>query len=278
MIERCFLEITNVCNLECKFCPGTHREGKVMTLSEFETLTDKLEGHVHFLYFHLMGEPLLNKGLPQFIERAKAKKFVPVLTTNGTLLGSADAVIDAAPYKIQISLHAHEGNGLDGVEEYMESVMAFAMKASAAGIIVVLRLWNQGGYNEQNDRILELIGRSVPRPWSEGRNGFMLKERLYLEYDRMFEWPSEEAQETDGEQFCYALRGQVGVLVDGTVVPCCLDHDADLALGNLFEKSLPEILGMERARRMYDGFSRHQAIEPFCRKCGYIAKTHRYRQ
>jgi len=244
-----------------------------MSLSEFNALTDKLRGQVHFLYFHLMGEPTLHPDLPGFITLARQKGFVPVLTTNGTLLSQMDALIQAAPYKINISLHSQEGNGFESAHDYMDAVMKFAVKASASGIIVVLRLWNQGGYNTQNDSILDMIANHSPQPWTRNRTGFKLTDRLFLEYDHMFEWPREErAQESGQDLFCYGLRGQIGILCDGTVVPCCLDHEGSINLGNLNEQSLQEILNSDRAVRMFQGFSAHKAVEPLCRTCGYARK------
>ena len=100
-----------------------------------------------------------------------------------------------------------------------------------------------------------------------------------MEYDRMFEWPDSERDEYEEvDVFCYALRNQIGVLVDGSVVPCCLDHNGDITLGNLFKQSLDDILASPRAKMLYDGFTRHVANEPLCRRCGYAMETKRYRR
>lgn len=279
MITRCYLEITNICNLDCLFCPKTKRTKRTLSPEEFGQLTDRLHGKVKFLYFHLMGEPLLHVHLPEFIVTAREKGFIPVLTTNGTLLSRAAAVIDALPHKVQISLHSHEGNAKDNPEQYISQVMQFAKEAASRGIIIVLRLWNQGGYDSTNEQLLELMSQHVPRPWTERYDGWRLAENIYLEFDNMFEWPdSERSEYADDEAFCYALRNQIGVLADGTVVPCCLDHDGEMLLGNLFEQSLDEILASSRAKAIYEGFSRHEAVEPLCRRCGYAAVTKRFRK
>lgn len=279
MISRCYLEITNVCNLDCVFCPKTDRAKRRLTLEEFERLSDKLENRIKFLYFHLMGEPFLHPLLPDFIRIARRKGFIPVLTTNGTLLSKGEAVIEARPHKIQISLHSQEGNGKDHPEEYIRQVMTFAGEAASKGILIVLRLWNQGGYDSDNDYLLDLMAQYQPRPWTPRHDGWKLAENLYLEYDRMFEWPDADRPEFEEiEVFCYALRNQIGVLVDGTVVPCCLDHAGDISLGNLSEQSLDEILASPRAKALYDGFTRHIATEPLCRRCGYAVVTKRYRE
>lgn len=279
MITRCYLEITNICNLNCLFCPKTVRSKRTMSPEEFDLLTDKLRGKIKFLYFHLMGEPLLHPHLPQFIAVAREKGFVPVITTNGTLLSRAEALIDAQPHKIQISLHSHEGNGKDNPAQYLDEVMRFTKIAAEHGVVVVLRLWNRGGYESQNDEILDIISGYLPRPWDSRYYGWRIAESVYIEFDGMFEWPDSEREEyASQESFCYALRNQVGVLVDGTVVPCCLDHDGDIALGNLFHQSLDEILSSPRACAIYDGFTRHEAVEPLCRRCGYANVTKRFRK
>ena len=69
--------------------------------------------------------------------------------------------------------------------------------------------------------------------------------------------------------FCYGMLDHVGVLADGTVVPCCLDADGEITLGNIFESDLSEILASPRARAIADGFKHHQKVEPLCRRCGY---------
>ena len=279
MITRCYLEITNICNLDCLFCPKTDRTKRRLSVEEFDLLTDKLRGQIKFLYFHLMGEPFLHPHLPEFIQIARRKDFVPVLTTNGTLLSKAHGVVEALPHKIQISLHSHEGNAKENPEAYLKGVMDFALEAASKGILIVLRLWNQGGYDSANDHILDVLASYCPRPWTQRHDGWKLGENLYIEYDRIFEWPDAEREEfEEKEVFCYALRNQVGVLVDGSVVPCCLDHAGDIKLGNLFTQTLDEVLASPRAKALYDGFTKHEASEPLCRKCGYAVVTKQYRK
>ena len=279
MISRCYLEITNICNLNCLFCPKTDREKAYLTIEEFNTLTDKLRGEINFLYFHLMGEPLLHPRLTEFIAIAREKGFVPIITTNGTLLSKAHNLTETALHKIQISLHSQEGNAKENLEEYIRDVMEFSLRAAKNGIIVVLRLWNEGGYNSKNETIMNHIAEHVQRPWTTRYDGWKICENLYMEMDSVFEWPDTERDElSQNESFCYALRNQIGVLVDGTVVPCCLDHAGAIKLGNLHTQTLGEILSSPRAKAIYDGFTRHEAVEPLCKRCGYANVTKRFRK
>lgn len=276
MLDKVYLEITNICNLDCSFCHKTARAKRLMSESEFEALTDKLRGKAKFLYFHLMGEPILHPLLPKFIEVAKAKGFLPMITTNGSLLGErGGALLEALPYKVSISLHAPEANPAFEGEGYLDACISFAKAAAERGCIVALRLWNLGS-GADNSPILERLRAEFPNEWGDVRGGSSqrLSPRLFLEWGERFEWPDPSLPECGGGEglFCYGLRDQIGVLVDGTVVPCCLDADGNLALGNLFESELDEILGSPRARNIYIGFSRHQAVEELCRRCGYAKR------
>ena len=272
--KKAYLEITNRCNLSCAFCPGTVRPPKMLTSAEFDILASKLTPWAEYLYFHLMGEPLAHPLLPDFVRRARELGFKPVITTNGTLLASrGDELIAAKPYKVSISLHSFEANDSPlPFEEYICSCLSFARRAAAAGVITVLRLWNldgraEGALNTQNDPILALMAEHFPRPWQPTRTGQRLDERVFLEWGDKFDWPSLSAPVIADSGFCYGLRDQVGVLCDGTVVPCCLDSSGDIGLGSLFEMSLEEILASPRARSLYDGFSRHTCTEELCRRC-----------
>lgn len=276
MLNKIYLEITNVCNFDCTFCHKTSRKKKLMSEDEFEILTDKLQGKAKYLYFHLMGEPTLHPLLPKFIDRAKEKGFLPTITTNGSLLGDkGDMLVEHLPYKVSISLHAPEANPSFADEKYLQNCIDFAKKASAEGCFVALRLWNLGT-DCDNSAILEKLHSEFPGEWEKIRGGSSLRlaSKLFLEWGEHFEWPDMSAPECDLEcdMFCYGLRDQIGILVDGSCVPCCLDSDGILTLGNLFDLSLDEILSSPRAKAIYDGFTRRRATEEFCRKCGYARR------
>ena len=271
MIDRCYIEVTNVCNLNCDFCPKHRRQNRQLTIEEFDLLTDKIRGRVIFLYFHLMGEPLLHPLLPDFIRIAREKGFRTVLTSNGTLLDKALNLLSSLPHKVQLSLHSHESNGKGILAEYIDKVMQFAIPAAEQGTCVVLRLWNQGGRESENEQVIQLLEKYVQKPWHERPDGYRLCDNLYLEFDRKFNWPEVElpTQESrrGAEVFCKALHKQIGVLADGSLVPCCMDHNGDITLGNLFPQSLDEILESPRAKAMTEGFRHHRATELLCRNC-----------
>ena len=272
--QKVYLEISNVCNLSCRFCPGTRRKPHVMTEAEFGTLLPRLRPWTDFLYFHLMGEPLCHPHLESFLKSAGEQGFKVILTTNGTLLQKQQEILLAAPglHKVNISLHAFEANDLSiPFETYLQQCFAFG-KAAEGRKLVVFRLWNHGGAEARNAEILAAMEHFFPKPWVTERKGIRIGNRVYLEYGDKFDWPDLKAEDQGEKVFCYGLRDQLGILCDGTVVPCCLDHDGDLALGNLFERDLKEILETDRAKAIYEGFQQRIAAEELCRKCGYARR------
>ncbi len=272
--RKVYIEISNLCNLSCSFCPGTKRPGRRMTAEEFASLMPKLRSYTDFIYFHLMGEPLCHPQLAEFLEIAEQHGFRVIITTNGTLLKRTQEILLSSPalHTVNISLHAFEANDLAvPFAEYLEDCFAFGRAASGQKI-VVYRLWNQGGADELNKQILKQMESHFPQPWAQERMGIRIGEKTYLEHGDKFDWPDLSAPEGDGPLFCYGLRDQIGVLCDGTVVPCCLDHEGDIALGNLFEEALEDILNTPRAQTIYNGFSNREAIESLCRRCGYARR------
>ena len=272
--RKIYLEISNLCNLRCRFCPGTGRPGKAMTVEEMAILLPKLRPWSDYLYFHLMGEPLLHPHLTQFLEMGGSWGFKVILTTNGTLLPKQQTVLLNAPalHKVNISLHAFEANDLSvPFEEYLQGCLDFG-RAAQGKVLVSYRLWNQGGQDQKNQQILAALHGAFPGQWVQERRGIRIGERIYLEHGDKFDWPDLTAEDHGEKVFCYGLRDQIGVLADGTVVPCCLDHEGDIALGNLFDQTMEEILNSPRAKAICDGFSAGKAAEELCRKCGYARR------
>lgn len=272
--HKVYLEISNVCNLRCLFCPGTARKPKVMQPEEFCPLTEKLRPWTDYLYFHLMGEPLCHPHLEEYLRFAGEQGFKVILTTNGTLLQKQKEMLLNSPglHKVNISLHAFEANDLAvPFEKYLQECFAFGT-AAAGSKLVVYRLWNHGGLEEKNQQILDLMHQAFPGDWVQERHGIRIAHRTYLEYGDKFDWPDLAAPENEGTSFCYGLRDQIGVLCDGTVVPCCLDHEGDIPLGNLHHQTMEEILESPRARAIYEGFSQGKAAEELCRRCGYAQR------
>ncbi len=270
---KAYVEISNICNLSCSFCPGTVRQPHRMSVEDFSRVLDRLEGFVEYLYFHLLGEPLCHPELEALLTLAENRGFKVTVTTNGTLIDKcSDILFKHKPYKIVFSLHSFEANCItSSLEKYLENCFDFGKRMEGEAI-VVYRLWNNGGSDSLNSDIEERLSLVFPKPWRESRNGVGLGNKVFLQYGDKFDWPDIASNDEEETVFCYGLRDQIGILADGTVVPCCLDNNGTVALGNIFDSSIDEILSTPRAKAIYEGFSKRRAPEPLCRRCTYARR------
>ena len=281
MLSKIYFEITDVCNLSCLFCHGTKRVPRFLDYGDFLFLLDKIAGKARYLYFHLMGEPLLHKDLPAMMRAASQKGFSVMLTTNGTLLPKCGkALLDTgALTKISISLQALESGEIGDIDRYLQNAADFARECGKNGVICVLRLWNAGSESEkQNAALLDRLHMLFPDEWIQNRSGCKLissprgQNEVYLEFGDRFFWPDEKNGQPASVQTCRALSDQIGILCDGTVVPCCMDADGAVALGNLHTESLEEILDSERAKKLLFSFKKGEPCEKLCASCGYASR------
>ena len=273
MYARVYVEITNICNMACTFCHGHSRKPARMDNDRFARVLSQLIGKTEYIYYHLMGEPLTHPDLPDFIAMAAEKGFKSVITTNGTLLAKREEeLLGGGLHKVSISLHSFEKNDPQAQEVYLRQCAAFAQRAAEAGVLVSFRLWNRGFDGGNNDRTLEILRQLLPGQWQENSRGYRIRDRVFLEYGDRFCWPDRDAPDMGKEVFCYGLKDHFGILCDGTVVPCCLDSDGVIALGNVFGQDLTEILESDRAKAMQTGFSCRKATEDLCRRCGYARR------
>ena len=269
-----YVEISNICNLSCSFCPGTTRKPKRMTENEFKIVLEKIKDYTDYIYFHLLGEPLCHPDLDKFLKIAEDMQFKVIITTNGTLLNkNKDTLLNSnSHYKTVISLHSFEANDNKlSFEKYLDDCFTYA-KDSENKKIVVLRLWNNGGKDSLNQEILTRLENYFPKPWVSERNGTRIGNKIYIQYGDKFDWPTLESGNVNEKIFCYGLRDQIGILADGTVVPCCLDNNGEINLGNIFKSDLEEIINSQKAQNIYNGFSNRNACEELCKRCSFVRK------
>lgn len=281
MYARIYVEISNVCNMNCSFCHGSKREKRQMTLGEFARVASNLKGITEHLCFHVLGEPLTHPLLPTFIDYAKNCGYKVALTTNGTLLSLRESeLLSSKPYKINVSLHSFEGESRESRNAYINSCVDFAEKASREGILVVLRLWNLPADSlsaSDNDKSLNEAVRDILLARygdfeAVSARGARIHHRLHLEYAERFQWPDASRDDSGENVFCHGLGDHFGILADGSVIPCCLDAEGDMTLGNIFEEDVRNVLKSDRAVAIAKGFEKKKAVEDLCRKCPYARR------
>lgn len=278
--SKVYIEITNVCNLNCSFCSKTTRDSKFMKVSEFEHIAREVKDFTSLIALHVKGEPLLHPNLKEILSLCEKNQLKANITTNGTLLlENIDIILNSkAIRQINISLHSAEQNTLNK-EEYLKNIfMAVDQIHKNTGIIISYRLWNLKDIKENkvNKDILEALGEKYNFTnilEVAQKNEFLeLDKRIFINQDIEFEWPSLEKEIISETGKCYGLRNQIAILANGDIVPCCLDANGDILLGNIFENSLNEVLESTKVKEIINGFEKHILKENLCKRCGYIKK------
>lgn len=277
--KKAYIEITNVCNLSCDFCPKTKRKPEFMSIELFQKIIHEIKPYTNYVYLHVMGEPMLHKNISEFIDICDKNNIKVNITTNGTLIKTVGQKINSteALRLINFSLHSFEGNTNTNninMDEYLKDIFEY-IKTNTK-INICLRLWNLGNESiEKNDYILNKIKNEFELDFNieekiiEG-NGIKLKDNVYLHQAERFKWPNINNKPYLDKGFCYGLRTQFGILVDGTVIPCCLDSEGIINLGNIKINSFKEIIESYRAKKIYDDFSKRYPSEDLCKTCGYM--------
>lgn len=274
--RKIYLEITNVCNLKCKFCSPTNRTPKFIKVDDFDLVLSRIINYTDLIFLHIKGEPLLHPEIDQILNLCSKYNLKVNLTTNGTLLSKVKDKIKNSPSLRQINFSLHsiaENDNVIDVNSYLDNIFTFIKENK--NIIYSLRLWNVG-LNKNHDvnfHVLKYIENhfNIPNLYESLKtvDSIKLADKVYLNQDLQFNWPSRTSEKSSHKGFCYGLRDHIGVLVDGTVVPCCLDGDGIISLGNIFNQSLDDILTSSLAKEIYNSFSNRDAYHELCKKCDY---------
>lgn len=252
--KRIYVEITSSCNLTCSFCQETKRPKRFMSVSEFGRVMEQIKPYTNYIYLHVKGEPLLHPNLEDILKICRDAGITVNLTTNGTLLKAKSNVLIKYPvHQINISFHSAEDNDCICMDDYVRDVFSSCEELlKKTDTEISIRLWN----NSNEPKIF-------------GQNNIRVKDRLHINLQKTFEWPDIANVYHNDRGFCQGLRTHIAILSDGQVVPCCLDGNACMVLGNIFEQNLSEILVGERARRFVEGFNKKMAVEELCAHCSY---------
>lgn len=285
MFKKVYIEISNICNLQCSFCPEVERDKKIMSPQTFEKILKQVLPLTEQVCLHLMGEPLAHPDFESIMNLCEQNQAKINLTTNGILLKKHQNLLLSLNclQQINFSLHSFRNNFPNkSMDEYLTDIFLFSQKArySKPQMYINYRLWNQEEttiLNQTNTEIIQLIEKTFNIEINQNLNLGWKKskkiiDRIYLHFDTEFEWPSLKNKFISEKGFCHGLSTHFGIHADGTVVPCCLDKEAGVNLGNCGKDILISILQSERAKNIQKGFKNHCLVEDLCQRCPYIKR------
>ena len=283
MFKKIYIEITNICNLNCEFCPDTNRKKEIMSLEKFEEVIRKIHKFTKLVTLHVKGEPLLHKDLENILKILEKYNLKTNITTNGTLIKDKLEIIknSNAVRQINFSLHSMVQNENIN-KQYLTDI--FESAEELKGIIISYRLWNLQDIkdNNINSDIIKQIEDYYNVPNLRDQlleNEFIkLRENIFINQDIEFEWPNLNNKPIIEKGRCLALKEQVAILVDGTVVPCCLDNNGDISLGNIFEEKMEDILNKEKSITIKKNFENRVITCKLCKTCGFLKRLENKRK
>jgi radical SAM protein with 4Fe4S-binding SPASM domain len=272
--KKVYIEITNKCNLNCWFCKNNLREKRFMSCTEFKTIIKKIKPYTNYVYLHVKGEPLLHPELEEILKICEENKIKVNITTNGTLLKHKLNILEKSDCIRQINVSLHSDNNLS---TYFVDIFD-ACKKLKENIYISYRLWTLKNYQldkkstETVDKIMKSYNLS-PEVVEKLKKEPQVKIDIntYVNKDNLFSWPTLESKETS-HNFCHGLSTHFAILVDGTIVPCCLDGEGNIKLGNIFEDDLQQVLQSERVQKIITGFKDNKCSEKLCLKCSFKNK------
>ena len=279
---RIYVELTNVCGLKCSFCPAKSLPSCKMDLGFFDEVISQCSKFTQEIACHLMGDPLTLSNLTSYLDIIHTHHLKSLITTSGYYLNrhSFQDIFHPSLKQLNISLNAYNKNDSTlSFEEYIEPVLKlceYKLKHNYE-VFVNLRLWNideSMSDREYNDRVFEVLSKRFgvsldsKEIYQNRPKSIRVAYKVLLHFDEYFVWPS-LSNPVYGDGKCLGLKSHIGIMCDGSVVPCCLDDKGVINLGNLKEKSLSDILNDKRAVDIKRGFEQGKAVEELCQRCSY---------
>jgi len=263
MYKKIYLEITNNCNLDCSFCIKNNRQKKFMSIEEFKIILDKIKSKTNYLYFHVSGEPLLHPNINGFINLAKDNSFNINITTNGYLIKRI--INNQNIRQINISLHSYDEKYHKSLDNYLKDIFEVIDKLHN-NVYFSLRFWANNSNNlEIIKKLEEHFNKKI-----ELKSGFEIVKNVFISMNKEFIWPDLNNEYYNEVGTCYALKDHIGILSNGDIVPCCLDANCVIKLGNIFDNNLDDIINSERYQNMLNGFKNNYKYEELCKKCNFL--------
>lgn len=268
--KKIYIEITNICNLNCSFCSKDNRIKESISLTNMEELLKKINDYTDYVYLHVKGEPLLHPKLKEILYLCEKYHKKVNITTNATLIKEKETILTHTAIR-QINLSVHSENRK---ANYLEEIFEVVDKLKDKNI--VYRFWTMEDNNlskESTELVEKIVNHYQLSPKIvenlKKENNIKINSHTYVNKANEFIWPDINNDYNKEFGYCYALKDQLAILVDGTIVPCCLDSDGVINLGNIYQNDLLQVINSSRYQKMRMGFCNRKVTEELCKHCSY---------
>ena len=277
------IEITNICNLKCTFCPPKILPNGTMSLEKFDDLNFQLKPYTKELAYHMVGDPLVLSNLNEYLNISLKHELKVNITTTANNINEKHylALMNPTIKQINFSINSYNANShKKSLDEYLNPILDFVKFAQEQKheYFINFRIWNldeEKSAKEFNKKVFDKINETfntnidLENVYKERPKNIRIDRKIFFNFDEYFNWPSLENEIVSSNGFCYGLDSHFGILTSGDVVPCCLDQNACINLGNTNTTQISDILNSNRVKAIQNGFRKNIVVEELCQKCEY---------
>ena len=281
--KKVHIEITNICNLKCTFCPPKILPNGTMSLEKFDDLNFQLKPYTKELAYHMVGDPLVLSNLNEYLNISLKHDLKVNITTTANNINEKHykALMNPTIKQINFSINSYNANShKKSLDEYLNPILDFVKFAQEQKheYFINFRIWNldeEKSAKEFNKKVFDKINETfntnidLENVYKERPKNIRIDRKIFFNFDEYFNWPSLENEIVSTNGFCYGLDSHFGILTSGDVVPCCLDQNACINLGNTNTTQISDILNSNRVKAIQNGFRKNIVVEELCQKCEY---------
>jgi len=254
-----------------------------MSLASFDKINNEVKHFTKELAYHIVGDPLVLSNLDEYLDISYQHDLKVNITTAASHLNQKHykTLIHKTIKQVNFSINSFNANDFKkGIDEYLNPIFEFCKFAlsSKSDFFINLRIWNlddSKSAKEFNKIVFEKANKyfdsniNADEIYQNRPKNIRVARKIFFNFDDYFAWPSLSNDIVSDCGFCYGLDSHFGILANGDVIPCCLDKDAVINLGNANDKSLTEILKSKRVVDIQKGFRNNIIKEELCKKCSY---------
>lgn len=254
-----------------------------MSLELFDKINNQAKNYTKELTYHIVGDPLILSNLSEYLNISSKHSLKVNLTTTANELKekSFKTLLHPTIKQINFSINSFNANShKKTLDEYLDPIVNFCKYALTKEryFFINLRIWNldeSESAREFNCKVFDKLNENfdvelnINEIYRSKPKNIRIENKIFINFDDYFEWPNINGEVISTSGFCYGLNSHFGILTNGDVVPCCLDKDGVINLGNIKNSSLRDILNSDKTKNIIDGFKDMILIEPLCQKCSY---------
>lgn len=283
------IEPTSVCNLACPECPsgnGTllRRRGNI-SWQLFEKSIKELKRWLFTTTLYFQGEPLLNPQLYNMLKHLKKEKIYSIISTNAQFLSpvNCEKLVQSGLNRVIVSLDGIDqdsyaqyrvGGSYHKAVEGIQNLVKEKKRRHSKYPLIILQFLVFKHNQHQLDNVKTLGARlgvdkisiKTAQIYDLKRNTALIPSiPKYSRYTKTIEGKYQLKGKLKNR--CWRSWQNPVITVDGELLPCCFDKDADFSYGNVKENSIDAVWNGTTSQQFKATVLKNRKLHKICRNC-----------